>query len=410
VVRQAGSFWRSWAFWAKFGAAIAISCLFVVVACVCWLRWKASGQRDAVAAIKAQGGQVSYPWDDPEASDSQIVSSRSGLPAWLISWTGSGGDSSERGPAAPEWLVSLLGVDCFGDVTSVAVFRRRGETNKLMDHVGQLELLKRLRFQSPGGMSDHDMKSVGGLIQLESLALPGCRVEKGGFAHLANLRELKTLNLEFTNVDDGAALASLKDLTELSELNLRGTTITDIGMASLAGLIKLEDLNVDRTRISDSGLSQLGGLVALSRLSLNHTRLNGTGLAHLKGLTRLEELSLENTGVGDAGLAHLAGAVNLKILRLNGTKVGDAGVAHLKGLTKLEELALDRTAITDAGLADLTALPHLAMLSVQQTRLTEDAIRNQKRKRAQLQVDQLKASSTGVVPPETAITELEIVH
>jgi Leucine Rich repeat len=407
VVKQPGSFWRSWAFWAKLGAGVAVFLLIVAVVGVYWLRLNARGQRDAVAAIKAKGGQVSYPWDDPQASDTPIVFSRPGLPNWLISWTGSGDDSGELGPAAPAWLVAPLGVDCFGDVTSVVM--PRGTSIELMERLSHLEHIKRLRIQY-SVVSEPGMKAVGQLVHLEHLTFFRSRFLKGGFAHLANLQNLRTLNLEGTTVDDDATLTSLKGLTALTELNLGDTKITDLGMPSLRGLNNLEDLNLNRALISDTGLSQLAGLTALARLSIIGTRLNGTGLAHLKGLTRLEELSLESTGVGDAGLVHLAGLVNLKILRLNGTKVGDAGVAHLKGLTKLEELSLDHTAITDAGLADLTTLPHLAILSVQNTRVTDDAVRAQNRRRAQLQVQQLAATGSGVVPPETAITELEIVH
>jgi Leucine-rich repeat (LRR) protein len=325
----------------------------------------------------------------------------------LVSWTWTRDESGELGPAAPGWLVSLLGVDCFGDVTSVVL--PHATSIELIERLGELEHIKRLRIQS-SVLSEQGMRSVGRLAHLGSLTVFRGRVLKGGFNHLANLKNLRTLNLEGAIVDDDVTLASLKGLTALTEINLGGTRITDSGMASLAGLIKLEDLNLNRTQISDSGVAQLDGLTALSRLSLNGTRLNGTGLAHLKGLTRIEELSLENTAVGDAGLAHLAGLVNLKILRLGGTKVGDAGVAHLKGLTKLEELSLDRTAITDAGLADLTALPRLAILSVQKTRVTDDAVIAQNRRRAQLQVQQLNATRSGVVPSESAIRELEIVH
>ena len=86
--------------------------------------------------------------------------------------------------------------------------------------------------------------------------------------------------------------------------------------------------------------------------------------------------------------------------------MGDAGVAHLKGLTNLEELTLDRTAITDAGLAHLLRCPAWSSYRVQHTqghrgRHRRDGATASARSRSQ----QLAATSTGVVPPETAITE-----
>ena len=408
MLRKLSSFWRSGAFWARLGASIAILLLIAFAGVVFWLRSNARAQREAVAAIKAGRGHVSYPWDDPDGC--RCHRSRfldPAFPNWLWAWTWSGGESEELGPAAPAWLVSLLGVDCFGDVTSVVMPPRT--RSELIEQLGHLEQAKKVQIQD-SLMTEDEMKSLGRLVHLESLTVVRTKVVKGGFAHLANLKNLRTLSLDGTNVDDEAALSSLKDLTALTEINLEATMISDAGTQFLSTLINLEYLNLNGTMISDTSLSQLAGLPALSRLALNGTRLNGAGLAYLKGLPRLEELNLESTGVGNAGLAHLAGAISLKLLHLKGTAVTDAGVTHLKGLTNLEDLSLDHTAITDASLAELTTLPHLMLLSVQQTRITADAINVQKRRRAHLQVQQLTATSNGVVPAETAITELEIVH
>ena len=407
MVNRPGSSSRSRWIWARLGAGVAIAFLVVLVGGFFWLRWSAAAQRDAVAAITEARGRVFYEWDDVEAVDVRIVNSPPALLDWLPSWTWAGRDSEEGGPPAPAWLVSLLGVDCFGDVTSVSL--PRGARENLLPHVGRLAHLGTLRLDG-STVTDQGLKSLDGLARLESLTLVRSRIGKGGFAHLAGLKNLQIVNLEGTKVDDHDALASLDGLTALTELNLGGTPMTDAGMSSLWGLSKLQDLNLNRTTISDAGLSQLANVTSLARLSLNGTRVSSEGLANLEGLARLEELGLENTAVGDAGLAHLAGAVNLKVLHLKGTAVGDAGVAHLQGLTNLQELTLDRTAITDAGLAHLTALPHLVIVSVQHTKVTEAGITSLKRQRAQLQAQQLAASSTGVVPPETAITEIEIVH
>lgn len=394
---------RLWRLAFRLVAGVVVVFLILGFGGVFWLKSKARPQRDAVAAIKEAGGKVYYVWEDPDAADVSPVSFRPNL----LGWTWLGGESDVEGPAAPPWLVSMLGVDCFGDVTSVVALRPASD--QLLGHIGHLEKLESLRMQVATA-SEPGMKSLERLVCLKRLTLARSRVITAGFAHLAALKNLEYLNLERTNIDDHAALAGLKSLTALTELNLGGTTITDSGMESLRELIKLEDLTLNNTAISDAGLASLANLSALRRLSLKGTRLNGAGLAHLKQLTKLEELCLEGTGVDDNSLAHLAGAFNLKVLQLKGTAVGDAGVVRLKGLTNLQELTLDRTRITDAGLVELAALPHLGIVSVQHTKVTEGAITEIKRRRAELQVQQLTASSTGIVPPETAIIDLEIVH
>ena len=50
------------------------------------------------------------------------------------------------------------------------------------------------------------------------------------------------------------------------------------------------------------GLERLKGLTQLEELCLNSTKVTDAGLEHLKGLTRLQVLQLDDTPVTDAGL------------------------------------------------------------------------------------------------------------
>ncbi|MGO8753589.1 MAG: hypothetical protein ACLQNE_47250 [Thermoguttaceae bacterium] len=58
-------------------------------------------------------------------------------------------------------------------------------------------------------------------------------------------------------------------------------------------------------------------------VALDHTQVTDAGLAHLKGLTQLQQLSLDNTQVTDAGLEHLKGLTQLQTLFFDSTKVTD---------------------------------------------------------------------------------------
>ncbi len=407
MTSKPGPPWRSLRFWAKLCAAVAIIPLAVFVGAVCLLRWNASAQRIAVAAIKEAHGRVEYDWENPDVVRSSARFSIAGLEDWLNSWTPSSAESEDGGPPAPHWLVSLLGVDCFGHVTSVSA-QRAPDKFKLVEHVGQLKRLSALRltgFQ----LSDQEMTFLDKLDCLEELTFVRCRLGNGTLSQLAGLKNLKSLNLHGSNVNS-LALANIQGLTALTELNLSGTAIDGAALASLRGLSNLQGLDLDRTAIDDSGLAVLANLTALIRLSLNGTKLSGVGLVHLKGLNRLEELSLEGTRVSDAGLAHLAGLTRLKVLELKGTLVGDAGLKYLKDFSNLETLTLDRTAVTDAGLAHLTVLPHLVVVSVQHTKVTEAGITEMKRQRAALQAQQLATTTTGVTAAGAGITDVEIMH
>src|ERR1041385_2343427 len=124
-----------------------------------------------------------------------------------------------------------------------------------------------------------------------------------------------------------------------TEANFRpqGTSITDTAIAPLKDVTSLTDLNLAGTKVTDAGLASVEGLTYLTRLHLELTAISDGGLAHLKNLTNLDYLNLYGTAVTDAGLNHLKGLRNLRHLYLWQTKVTEAGVKDLKAaLPKVE--------------------------------------------------------------------------
>ena len=84
--------------------------------------------------------------------------------------------------------------------------------------------------------------------------------------------------------------------------------------------------------------SEMGSLTNLIDLNLNNTQVTDADLEHLKGLTNLVVLRLNNTHVTGRGLEQLKGLTNLKGLVLDNTQVTDAGLEHLKELRIREKI------------------------------------------------------------------------
>jgi mono/diheme cytochrome c family protein len=114
------------------------------------------------------------------------------------------------------------------------------------------------------------------------------------------------------------------------------------------------------TNATDAALAPLKDILGLMDLNLAGTKISDAGLAHIKGLTNLTHLHLEHTAITDAGLVNLKGLTNLRYLNLFNTKVSDAGLENLKGLSQLKDLYLWQTKVTDAGAANIQkALPNV---------------------------------------------------
>jgi hypothetical protein len=265
-----------------------------------WFIRRATVQRDAVKAIVAAGGVVTY---DFQQKPRRVVP---------------GGT-----PPGPRWLVSLVGVDFFADVTSVKI--GPSQTDAILAQVGRLPRLERL-----------DAESV--------------RVTDAGLAHLAGLSELRSLSFMGSPGLTDAGLAHLPGLGRLESLSIEGTTgIEGPGLIHLAGLNRLSFLSIDS--VTDAGVSSLTRLTGLRRVFINLTKVTDTALTQLSRLTWLEELAFGGDTGSDARFAHLRALSNLKTLQVYGPWFTDAGLAPVSAMGHLSTFFVsDETSVTGGGL------------------------------------------------------------
>lgn len=266
--------------------------LLLVFACAAacgWLRCKlvrAEKQRAAVAEIAKSHGMVLYAWQ----------------------WPHNAGTS----PRAREWLRARLGEDFFSDVHFVS--------------------------------------------------LRGSQITDQWLTHLEPLSEIRAARFSMTGItDDGVRyLTRFRKIRELVIGDSWGENLTDASLAHLATFPALKRLSlVGVSRTTDGGFVRLKGLTDLEELELDYTSISDDGLSHFSGLSKLRSLSLRNTAVTDAGLAHLEGFGRLRRLMLDDTKVTDGGLAYLHGMSELQEVWLQDTNVTERGCRDLRrAIPN----------------------------------------------------
>ena len=226
----------------------------------------------------------------------------------------------------------------------------------------------------------------------------------------------------------GTGLKHLLGLTELRELRLSGTSVTDVGSARFKGMLQLRLLEVDNTYVTEAGVKDLRKALPACRIDCGPVRFARSGLqrlpargnameadavaeiegpeeglesefmvhetnpdrpiiavkytpwlvipseiqpgrlAALEELTELRTLDLECFPVSDAGLEHIKGLTHLQSLNLWDAKITDAGLKHLKPLVGLKELVLGGSReITDAGVDHLRGMTQLRKLSLSGT-------------------------------------------
>ena len=196
----------------------------------------------------------------------------------------------------------------------------------------------------------------------------------------------------------------LHGLTELTQLSLSGTTVTDAALGRLVGLRQLHELGLSEAAITEQVLKPLAQLPSLRRLYLqNCSGVTADTILAIQGanpylyvevhpnqrflpthnLPQTESLTLTGPLTTDAMLAaSLKDARILTQLRLHNCGVTDEGLRSLRGLAQLTSLDLLGNGpvastggqFTDQGLEHIGQLSNLTHLSVWNCQLTDQGV------------------------------------
>lgn len=177
------------------------------------------------------------------------------------------------------------------------------------------------------------------------------------------------------NVTDAQVcqLSKIKSLRGLFLVGNEPIEASDAAVRCLAKCTELEQLRLDHTRITDDGLRHLKGLKKLRFLTVWHTRIEGEGFAHLKDVP-IEVLMVIGSEVSDLGLQSIGEMRHVRRLFLNEIPINGDGLKYLGKGAPLEELTLVDTSITDDSLSHLMEVRSLRSLSLTDCPVTDDAI------------------------------------
>jgi hypothetical protein len=196
-----------------------------------WLSSKSARDREAISAIRSEGGHVVYDYA-PESS-------------WRSSAVLGG---LLRG--------SFLGEGVVWGVHQVSYYPSIHLTDAGLRHLREFP-------------------------ETVVLGLGETRITDDGLAHLSLVRQLRVLYLAQTAISD-SGLKHLQALSSLEALDLANTGISDVGLEKLGSLRSLRTLYLGSTSITDDGLVHLHSLSDLQLLDLTGTRVTSAGVANLR--------------------------------------------------------------------------------------------------------------------------------
>lgn len=177
-------------------------------------------------------------------------------------------------------------------------------------------------------------------------------------------------------------------LAGITELDLRGGSVTDQGVQCLASFPDLQRVDLSETRITNQGLSLLTQCAQLSALALDHNRgFDTDGVQELTALN-LQELSLQSTSIADRVFATLAEFDDLQVLRVDGNSIlTGAQLRTLIGeFSELRVLSASGTQMA-FGLQEIGVLRNLEELKLAQAQVGDEILLQLKQCRNLVELD-----------------------
>jgi Leucine-rich repeat (LRR) protein len=253
-----------------------------------------------------------------------------------------------------------------------------------------------------GADSGEWIRKLGGKIEQDGarVDLSHTRISDEGLLHLRPARQIRELNLLYTEQITDLGLNAIKGWTSLKRLNVRGTRISDPTLAIIGKLPQLEYLDIANTNVTEAGLDSLVPLTKLRHLAMGRSRFRDDALAVLRLLTTLESLDLSgpsgatrnqraDTGrVPEALVQAVSELKELRTLKLGHSQISAAELRTWAAtLSKMEKLGLEACGrIDDQALKVLAGWNSLKYVDLQDTKVTRQGIEELKKQRPDLMV------------------------
>lgn len=171
--------------WLRFGLRTMFTAMTATAVCLALWNSSARTQKDATAAVLVLGGHVTY---EHQAATGKFVENAT--------------------PPGPTWLRSIVGRDWFDTVHGVGL------------------------YSANGGSDDQIAATLRGLPDTRSLQLDGSKAGNVTMPRISQMTYLRNLMMCQTVVDD-SGLTHLYRLTNLQNLDLRGTKVSPEGVKKL---------------------------------------------------------------------------------------------------------------------------------------------------------------------------------
>lgn len=241
------------------------------------------------------------------------------------------------------------------------------------NHLTKLKKLNTLFLQN-ANINDPGLREIAKLPGLTYLAVSdNPAITDAGFAELARSPLLCNLDFRYTKVSDkGLEPFKNRAYKGMMVLDLPDQAKTDLGLKLYFEIVRSKTyLNCSHWKITDQGLMNLN-LTEMREIILSYTLITDDSLKLLRQSRDLITLNVSKTAITGSGIEHLTLLPYLRELDLSLCRLDVASVKQIVKLKSLETLHIGSTALPESVLADLLQMKNLKVLNISGMELTKE--------------------------------------
>jgi hypothetical protein len=203
---------------------------------------------------------------------------------------------------------------------------------------------------------------------------PTARLFNNNYQVLREMPELALLGLHGTKCDDRV----IKEIHDCApNLRMLEFSYTEVTAASFRELHRFKDLrSIFALNLDDACLECFSTITQLEQLIISDSNITDLGLEHLGRLENLRKVNLNLTSITGSGFARFKPLPNLRFLRITGECLNDQGMANIvKMAPSITELFVGEAKLTDFAVNEILKLKQLQMLEISGTEISEDGLK-----------------------------------
>ena len=319
--------------------------------------WDSKGKTkfdsDFAASLESQSKKLSDPALQTKARELTAELEKAGLlrsrVMEIVAKTKDAKGTTRLANGGPQWLRDIVGDEAmrvFDRLTGVDLNDRQSPHDKT--------------YKRNENLNDEWLGILKDLPDLTSLDIANTGMKGTGLEVVGTLKNLESLNLTLTPITD-QYLEPLKSLTKLRILGLASAQCNGEGFRFFGNLKQLENANFHYTPVNDAGLAGISNVPSLTRLEIVHTHFTDAGAPALAALVNMERLQIGSLKATGAAIAQLSAMTKLRELDLHDGQANLEGVTHASKIATLRVLRVYGT-IKDAGAEQIAKLKNLELL------------------------------------------------